>query len=252
MGRGRPMSRGRFIADLPTALGVTPIAGIVLKPTDTTTTVCPWSGRTWTADTTMALKKQGFGTVRTMVAGSSNYFETPDANDLSFGNGAADSPFTIIHYGKPSSTAGNHGLLSKSDLSTLQEWRLHIAGTGVITLALTDQSAAAQPLRVSDAGAPVDSWHSYACTYSAATGGATAANDVTLLVDGVAVASTPTNNASYVALENLTNPANAGASGVHSAQFYDGSYGCVLLCAGALSAAVLLRTHALMRGYFGG
>lgn len=243
--------RTDLVKRLPQVLGVTPIAAYIPNRTDLTTSICPYSGRVWTAEAAMTLVPQGFGVVRRMVVGSQNYLTTPDTNDLSFGNGAADSPLTLIHYGRPSSVAGNHTIFSKTDGSAAQEYRWLVSGAAAFQFVFLDQSAAAQTVRAADAAVPVDSFNSYATTYDG-SGGATAGNGVLMYVNGAAVASTPTNNASYVAMENLTQPGEAGTTSTHTAAFYDGLYGGLLICAGVLSAGVLLSTHYTLRGYFGG
>lgn len=64
----------------------------------------------------------------------------------------------------------------------------------------TETFAATFPSAVSD-DALTTGWHFLCATYDS-TGGATAANGIILYVDGVAVDSTKTNEASYVAMEN--------------------------------------------------
>lgn len=53
-------------------------------------------------------------------------------------------------------------------------------------------------------------WHHIAATYDS-TGGSTAANGITLYVDGAAVDSTATNESTYVAMENTATKARIGA-----------------------------------------
>lgn len=243
--------RTDLIKRLPQVLGVTPIAAYLPHRLDLLTSTCPYSGRVWTAEASMSrqMLPQGFGVVRSMN-GTSNYLTCPDANDLTFGNGATDSPFTLIHYGRPSSGVVST-FFSKNGNAAEQEYQFFANGAGVLISFLVDDSAVVQPQRVSDAGAPVDSFHTYVQTYDA-TGGATAANGIVQLVDGAVVSSTATNNASYVAMENKANPGCVGASTGQTARFYGGKYGCLLICSGALSAATVLSTHYTLRGYFGG
>ena len=88
-------------------------------------------------------------------------------------------------------------------------------------------------------------------TYTAATGGATAANDITLYQNGAVIASTATNAGTYVAMENGTEPVEIGSNLTHTANYFDGSMALVAVCQKALSAADHLAIHTLCRSYFG-
>ena len=83
-----------------------------------------------------------------------------------------------------------------------------------------DESVAIIINRYADADFSLNSWHFVVVTYDGA-GGATAMNTVTQYIDGVAVASTATNNALYVAMENLAGLTVLGAQGTTTA-FYTG------------------------------
>ncbi len=84
------------------------------------------------------------------------------------------------------------------------EYRLHLA-SGVIRMDLFDNSAQARvsAYTTSSQASLIGSWHHLAVTYDG-RGGATAANGITIYIDGVAVPLTRVNNPAYVAMENLT------------------------------------------------
>lgn len=181
--------------------------------------------------------------------GTSDYLSTPDADDLSFGNGTVDSPFSVFAAFNVTDTAASRQILSKHETGAT-EWRWNIASTDQNLLVVTDNSVPAQAFRQTDAAITQGSWVTLAATYSAATGGATAANDMTMYQNGVSVASTATNSGTYVAEESLTSAVLLGAI-VPSApsSFFSGSMAAVLLVAGALTADQNLQLHNLSRSF---
>ena len=118
-------------------------------------------------------------------------------------------------------SVGRHQLLGKWGESTNQEYRLHLA-SGVIRLDLRDQSAQASVSAYTTGSqqALVGSWHHLAVTYDG-RGGATAAQGITIYIDGAAVPLTRINHAAYVAMENLTGPLQIGRESPQWKQ-YDG------------------------------
>jgi len=151
--------------------------------------------------------------------GVDDYLQVADGNGLSFGDGAADTPLTVEMWLKPDAMV-RHQLLGKWDTAKA-EYRLHIA-SGVIRLDLRDESAQAtvSAFTTSSQLGLLGSWHHLAVTYDG-RGGATAANGITIFVDGMAVPVVRFNNAAYVAMENLTAPVQIGREGPSWKQ-YDG------------------------------
>lgn len=93
----------------------------------------------------------------------------------------------------------------------------------------------------------------FGATYSAATGGATAANDITLYENGLVKASSATNDASYVAMEDTTAVGMIGAADLNagSSQWMEGTLSLVVICQKALSASDHWAIRKLCEGYFG-
>lgn len=151
--------------------------------------------------------------------GLDDYLQVSDANGLSFGNGTADTPLTFEMWFRPDAMV-RHQLLGKWE-STTAEYKLHLA-SGVIRLDLRDNSAQAMvsAFTTNSQLSLVGSWHHLAVTYDG-RGGATAANGITIYVDGVAIPVTRFNSAAYVAMENLTAPVQIGREGPNWKQ-YDG------------------------------
>lgn len=144
--------------------------------------------------------------------GTDDYVQVADANALSFGNGAADTPMSIELWIRPDAMT-RHLLVGKWVSGANSEYRMHIS-SGVIRLDLRDVSANAQvsAYTTNSQAALAGAWHHVAATYDG-RGGATAANGITIYVDGVAVPLTRINSASYVAMENLTAPVQIGREG---------------------------------------
>ncbi len=150
--------------------------------------------------------------------GVDDYLTAADANSLSFGNGTADTPLTFEMWIRPDAMTGKRSLVSKWLDSPSQEYRFYIASHS-LRLDLHDGSSNA----TSSAFAPISltGWHHVAATYDG-RGGATAANGITIYVDGAAIQLFPSNAAGYVAMENTTVPVTIGHEGPQWQQ-YDGS-----------------------------
>jgi hypothetical protein len=132
-----------------------------------------------------------------------------DHNELSYGNGTVDSPFSVAAWVNITSFAGDGVILAKYDTNSKREWQLRL-NSNKIRFYLADQSVSKYPYKESDA-ALENGWRFIVATYTGqSTAGATAANLITLYVDGAAVAGTSTNEATYDAMENLTGDLSIG------------------------------------------
>ena len=251
---GYDAARRRFIAQLPQVLGTVPIAGFLPHRDDRLTSIDPWSGRVWTAEATMEgrLFPQGRGTSLSFN-GTSNILTTPDTNDLSFGNGTVDSAFSVLALANITNTAAFRVVVSKWNATgSAREWELFLVDTtDAMQFLIRDESAAVSVARTSDAAVTQGSFRLFGATYSAATGGATAGNDMTLYQDGVAIASTATNSGSYVAMENLGAAGIIGAQNAGAAAFFSGSQPLIVICSGARTAAQMAGATSLCRLHFG-
>lgn len=118
---------------------------------------------------------------------------------LSFGNGTIDSAFSISAWVfVPVTVSGQDTILSKYlSPGTQREWYFALMAGNKLRLLLYDEDTNV-PVLV-DTVALSTGWHHVVGTYDG-TGGTTAANGITLYVDGSAVSQTPTNNASYTAM----------------------------------------------------
>jgi hypothetical protein len=137
--------------------------------------------------------------------GVDDYVEVADSDSLSFGNGATDSPLTIELWFRPGSMTARQNLIGKwRGSAAVQEYRLYIA-PGTIRLDLMDSARQVQvsARNNNNLSALAGGWHHLAVTYDG-RGGATAADGITIHVDGVAVPMFRINNASYVAMSNTS------------------------------------------------
>ncbi len=144
--------------------------------------------------------------------GVNDYAYVSDNAAHTFGDGSNDSAFSGVVW---TDVAGvvQVALMSKWDSNssggTEREWMFEKLNDKTIRIRLYDESAGIQIDRTTNA-AVSDGWHMVAFTY-AGTGGATAADDLAIYVDGAVAASTATNNASYVSMEDRDVPFRVGA-----------------------------------------
>lgn len=152
--------------------------------------------------------------------GSDEYANTPDANKWSFGDGSNDSPVSIgawINFGGSS----NRAVLAKYESTgSAQEWNTRLVSGDRFRFEMGDPSAGVFNVGA-ETNAAVGSageWIYVVATYDG-SGGASAGDGITLYVNGTAVASTATNNASYVATENAAGVMEVGQSDSAAWQF---------------------------------
>lgn len=240
--------RERFIGELLTITGDTRRLWLP-KPTDTTTSLDESkNGATLTHAATLAgrLSALGLGYAAS-YNGSSDYSTFPDAADLSFGNGTVDQAFSVLALPNVTDTAASRRFVGKFATSN-REWHFGVFSDDTLQFAVIDESAGVAPLRGSNAAITQGSPHLFGSTYDG-SGGATAMNGVTLYQDGLTIASTATNNASYVAMESLGADVAIGALN-STTQYLPGSVAMVLLCAGALTAHQMWAAWKLSKAFF--
>ena len=182
----------------------------------------------------------------------SNNWDTPDAADLSFGNGAADSPFSIISLVKFNSALTNQTILAKKNVATASiEYLLTVYSDGRVYINCVDQSAGtAQIGRSAPAGTvTVSAYHTVISTKSS---GITAAS-MKIYVDGVPVDTANDNAGVYVAMEDLT--ALVGAyqieTGPTKSNIGDHKAAFISIVAEELTALQVRQLDTVLRGWVG-
>jgi hypothetical protein len=206
---------------------------------------------TWNEVPGTRISKQGQGAVQ---AFSSSHFATiPDAGDLSFGDGTVDQPFSVVALANVTDTAAAKRIVAKYDSGTnVREWLFQLTSAEILGLTLRDQSVGVEPGRTSNAAIAAGALTLLGASYSG-LGGATAANGITLYVNGAVVASTPSNQATYVSMEDTATAVSIGASLNNGAatSAFTGSLGFVAVYAVELTAAQHRRIRDIARRYFG-
>ena len=242
--------RRRLLANLTGAVGSSN-ARVLWTPTATeglTVTDAAVNSRVWTHATAPGPRLRALGKGFALSwNGTTDFMTAPDAADLSFGDGAVDVPFSVFVLANITDTAAVRALFAKQN-----EYAYSIDNNDKAQMQLVDSSAAAVPSRLQDsATARQGTWALYSMTYSKATGGATAANDITLYENGAVVASTATNAAGYVAMENLTNVPTIGALAGGTSGWASG----VLAMVYVVQANALIAAHAAVtqfcRNFYG-
>lgn len=249
------LSRTQAISLLTTLVGSANLTMLYLpNGTDTTTSVeSSSSGRTITWDATIASRftRWGNGFFQSFN-GSTQYGELADNAAFSFGNGAADSAFSIVWMGLLRSNTTANCLLAKTTTSN-REWRFLTGGTSLLQLSITDESASGATASIfTTTPIPINTLLTLGVTYDPSLGsGATAAAGMRFYIQGAAVPVTQSNNASYVAMENLASTVEMGARIAHTQDFLNGHLGGNMLVTGALSAAQHARIHAVFSALYG-
>jgi hypothetical protein len=134
-----------------------------------------------------------------------------DHNNFSFGNGTADSAFSVGAWIRPNAIATNVIAGKYDSAGNLEEWRFFIDASGKLSLELHDASASATEIAASTSALTIGQWVFVAATYD----GTETAPTVNLYVDGALVNDgTTAETGAYVAMENTAAPLTIGCSGV--------------------------------------
>lgn len=186
--------------------------------------------------------------------GTEDSLEIADNTDFTFLDAAGANGFTMGGWIEVVANGGTQAIFSKfSELTGVEqrEWLFYISGSEQLAVVIYDESANVSCSRVSDA-ALSDGWHFVSAVYNGA-GGATAANGITLYVDGVAVASTASNNGSYSGMEDLPIAVLVGATWNSSgakASFYEGDMGQIFITTDQLTVNEIWALYTKTRGYY--
>tara|TARA_R110000782_G_scaffold22774_1_gene60048 strand:- start:10 stop:1506 length:1497 start_codon:yes stop_codon:yes gene_type:complete len=140
--------------------------------------------------------------------GSLDYVNLGDNNNLSFGDGSTDSPFSISAWIKMTDTSGFR-ILNKYVGSVL-EYSFGTGGAGNLQLYLFNSTSGfINRARVQGSILNTGQWYHVVATYSG-VGGTNAQNGIKIYVDGVRVDDTTISSGTYVAMGNTTSDAHIG------------------------------------------
>jgi len=137
--------------------------------------------------------------------------EISDDDALSFDD-LGTNPFSIAAWIYVTHAGVAQRILVKDNSGIAREWSFQLKPDSKLALFLFDDSAGTYATRDTDDVLTVG-WHFVAATYDS-TGGATAANGITLYVEGAVVDSTAHNNigGAYTAMEDTATKVTIGAS----------------------------------------
>ena len=189
--------------------------------------------------------------------GTTEYFDTPDADFWTIIEPTAFSIGGVFDQ----AGVGNFYPLGKDKVSgapTQREWQLAFI-SGKPRLLLLDDSTGADASRLADAAVIANTRQHVAFSYNG-VGGANAGDGILYYRNGAVAASTVTNNASYVAMENKTSPVGSyitisgAVNGRYSGLMYGGLGGLwlsrVLLTAAQIAAITSIEQAAVRRRFF--
>ena len=181
--------------------------------------------------------------------GTDEYLELADDADFTFGNGAADSAFSVIAVVNFSTNALNRDIITKyNSNANAKEWRIFTDGSGYLTFETYDMSASAQVGEEYQVALSTSTNYVLIGTYGGGGSG-----DFNLYVNGPAVATAATDNGVYVAMEDLTSAIDVccltGAGGTRT-NFLKGLGATFIVTAKELSVAEAWQITQILKGYY--
>ena len=251
---GYAAKRARFIRMIKDILGSTsPVVFWLPNPSDTTTSVDEGAGnRIWTAETTMGGRFTRLGNGYSVAFnGTSNYLNSPDTANLTYGDGLADSAFSVITVANVTSVSAIRTMFSKFDASNY-EYQFRLGGAShILQFAIGDLDQSPNPRGQSTVAIVEGAWQVFGGSYDGG-GGATAASGITLYRQGIAFGVTAINDALYLAMSNGTGLGSIGAENTAGtpSTFFPGSLAMVLVVGANLSATQHAAISDLCRRHF--
>jgi len=204
-----------------TALDATAIAKIASKPVDLTkysaSNLKLWLRAGDKVEPETSIARSDF---YTDFDNTDDFVSVADNDDLSFGSGSADSPFSISAWINPVD-ATNFTIISKGVYNTDAEYIFWINGSDKLSLELYDESVSNtyELARYNTALTSYQgSWLHVCATYNG-VGGTSANAGIKLYINGENVSTTLAGAGTYVAMENL---AGEGRIGRYNTAYADG------------------------------
>ena len=131
--------------------------------------------------------------------------EVDDAADLSFGNGAADSAFSIAAWAYFTDELFIEQIVTKYDVALAGEWRLQRNSSSSISLLLFDDSTGASRNYQTANGSVSAGWHFIVATYDGTASGGS------VYINGTLVSNTEQELGSYTAMEDTATKVAIGS-----------------------------------------
>ena len=163
----------------------------------------------WSPETNLTGTATGFSNTQSIeLDGMDAFVEVADADNLSFGNGTSDSPFSISAWVNMTDATRFYVVSKGLVFSTNYEYLLNINASDKLGLFLYDSSNNSRIGRLYNT--PLTSyenqWIHICSTYS----GNGLSSGIKVYVNGVRVDDTDSNSGTYVAMENGNRPLNIG------------------------------------------
>jgi hypothetical protein len=145
--------------------------------------------------------------------GSTDFIEVADADNLSFGNGTTDSPFSLSAWVKISNFNNAHIIFEKRDYINNNnnfEYVLAITSAGGINNNIYDNNTLNRRGRkTSDGLISLNTWYHIAMTYNG-VGGTNASDGIKTYLNGVRVDNANNQKNTYTAMHNTNQPFRIG------------------------------------------
>lgn len=164
--------------------------------------------------------------------GVDDYVTMGDSTTFSFGDASTDNPFSYSFW-MYADDVTNTGLIAK-DATSKMEYHILISSSDYLRFRLYDNSTSAYIQ--SQINATVTSWEGSWKHIVATYDGDSAANGLTIYVDGSSATQTTSDSGTYTAMENTTAALNMGRS-ERGSQYFDGKIDEVSLWDKELSSA---------------
>jgi len=143
--------------------------------------------------------------------GNTDYIEIADADNLSFGNGTTDSPFSISFWVNLDSLSGNTNVfIGKDNGGADREYAIGMfSGSDKVRFFIKNNGGSNQQSIDSTTQLTIGSWFHIVTTYSG-VGGSNAADGMKIYINGNLETSTNVVKQSYTAMQNTTAPLTIG------------------------------------------
>lgn len=176
--------------------------------------------------------------------------DAPDADDLSFGDGAADQPFSLVVLLQTGVDPTSRAILAKFDTTAGQEeWILETDASDRPRFALYDDGATARIARYDATALSASTRYLLTATYD----GSGASTGLRIYRDAARVDDTDDNSGSYVAMENGGEAASLGyrqTAGVKE-NFFQGSISLAAITGKELSQDEVWALKEAVNAYYG-
>ena len=251
--RGDQVDRD-FITTLLNILGDTRLlllfgkSGATLTDKSRNARVLTWSEDVSGFDTPPAELGSGY---RVTLNGTDEEGDVPDSDGFSFGDGAADQPFSVAALVR-FVDATESCIVAKWDATTgseLREWLLGTDGSDKLRFLLADESSDAQIGRSRNTALTENVWQLVVATYD----GSGASPGIRIYLDDSRVDDTDGNSGTYTAMENTAQELQMGFfTGASAAtDFHDGAVALVAVTGKALSQDEVWALKQAVNGCFG-